>query len=54
MAAMGWTTAAQNGRNPMTYLTEYLTACAQNGNQPMFEEVLAAYLPLAGEAVDTG
>ncbi|MCL4318522.1 MAG: hypothetical protein M1596_01285 [Firmicutes bacterium] len=38
-------TVTQNGWNPLTYLTEYLTAYARNGNQPLSEEALAAFLP---------
>jgi hypothetical protein len=44
LAAMVWTfwaTADQMGRNPMDYLTAY----AQNGNQPLSPTALAAFLP---------
>ncbi len=60
LAAMVWTlwaTAAQNGHNPMTYVTDYLTAYAENGSQPLSEVALAAFLPSAeppAETNDTG
>ena len=48
LAAMCWTlwaTAAQNGLNPAAYLTAYLTACADNGGQPLSAEALQRLLP---------
>ncbi|MDA8205355.1 MAG: IS66 family transposase [Thermaerobacter sp.] len=56
LAAMVWTlwvTAEQNGRNPVTYLTEYFTAYAQNGNRPLSPERLQEFLPKQPDA-DTG
>jgi hypothetical protein len=48
---IGFAIAHNHGTpRPQTYLTEYLTAYAQNGNLPLSEKTLAAYLPLAGEA----
>ena len=50
LAAMCWTlwaTAAQNGLNPAAYLTAYLTACADNGGQPLSAEALQRFLPWA-------
>ena len=40
-----WATADQMGRHPMEYLTDYLTAYAENGNQPLGPKALAAFLP---------
>lgn len=48
LAAMCWTlwaTASQNHLNPQAYLTAYLTACAENGGQPLDEEALKRFLP---------
>ncbi len=53
LAAMVWTlctTAQQNGHDPATYLTNYLTAYAANGHQPLSEADLAAFLPPAHSA----
>ena len=40
-----WATADQMGRHPIEYLTDYLTAYAENGNQPLGPKALAAFLP---------
>ncbi len=48
LAQMLWTilaTAARNDLNPLTYLTAYLQACADNGGQPLSGEALARFLP---------
>ncbi len=48
LAAMCWTvwaTTAQNGLNPQAFFTAYLTACAENGGQPLEEKALERFLP---------
>ena len=48
LAARVWTitaTAERHGRQPLTYLTDYLTACAQAGGKPLDGEALDHFLP---------
>ena len=48
LAARAWTitaTAAQAGCNPLTYLANYLQACADNGAQPLSGQALQPFLP---------
>ena len=48
LAARVWTitaTAERHGLEPLTYLTDYLTACAQAGGKPLGGEDLDRYLP---------
>ena len=55
LAAMCWTvwaTAVQNNLNPQAYLTAYLTACAENGGQPLDEQALRRFLPWALAGAD--
>ncbi len=50
LAAMLWTilaTAARNDLNPLTYLTAYLQACADNGGRPLSAPELDRFLPWA-------
>ncbi len=50
LAAQCWTigaTAAQNGIDPQAWLTAYLSACAENGGQPLTADALARFLPWA-------
>jgi len=54
LAARVWTitaTAERHGLEPLTYLTDYLTACAQAGGKPLAGEALDRFLPwLSGPA----
>ena len=48
LAARVWTitaTAERHGLEPLTYLTEYLTACAQAGGKPLEGQALDQFLP---------
>jgi transposase len=48
LAARVWTitaTAERHGRQPLTYLTDYLTACAQAGGKPLDGQALDQFLP---------
>ena len=48
LAARGWTltaTAERHGLEPLTYLTDYLTACAQAGGKPLEGQALDQFLP---------
>lgn len=48
LAARVWTitaTAERHGLEPLTYLTEYLTACADNGGNPPQGDALNRFLP---------
>ena len=48
LAAMCWTvwaTTAQNSLNPQAFFTAYLTACAENGGQPLEGQALERFLP---------
>lgn len=48
LAARVWTitaTAERHGLEPLTYLTDYLTACAQTGGKPLHGEDLDRFLP---------
>ncbi len=50
LAAMLWTilaTADRNELNPLTYLTAYLQACADNGGRPLSGSELDRFLPWA-------
>ncbi|MFZ0161653.1 MAG: transposase domain-containing protein, partial [Kineosporiaceae bacterium] len=43
-----WTitaTAERHGLEPLTYLTDYLTACAEAGGKPLQSEDLDRFLP---------
>lgn len=40
-----WATARQAGLDPQAWLTAYLTACAENGGQPLTDEAVTAFLP---------
>jgi transposase len=55
LAARAWTitaTAAQSGLNPLTYLADYLQACADNDAQPPQDEALQRFLPWAASPAD--
>jgi hypothetical protein len=55
LAEMLWSilaTAARNGLNPLTYLTAYLQACADNGGRPLAGAALQRFLPWAVSAED--
>jgi transposase len=55
LAEMLWSilaTAVLNGFNPLTYLTAYLQACADNGGRPLTGDVLARFLPWQASAAD--
>lgn len=48
LAARVWTltaTAERHGLEPLTYLTDYLNACANNGGKPLTGQALDRYLP---------
>jgi transposase len=48
LAAAVWTitaTAERHGREPLAYLTEYLTACARSGSRAPDGQALAEFLP---------
>lgn len=48
LAASVWTitaTAERNHIEPLTYLTDYLNACAANGGKPLQSEALQRFLP---------
>ena len=48
LAARVWTitaTTERHGLEPLTYLTDYLTACAQAGGKPLDGQDLDRYLP---------
>lgn len=48
LAARVWTlaaTAERHGREPLTYLTDYLNACAQAGGKPLDGQALDRFLP---------
>jgi transposase len=48
LAARVWTltaTAERHGLEPLTYLTDYLTACANAGGKPLQDEDLDRFLP---------
>jgi transposase len=48
LAARVWTitaTAERHGLEPLTHLTDYLTACAQNGGKPLDGKDLDRFLP---------
>ena len=48
LAATVWTitaTAERNHHEPLTYLTDYLDACAANGGKPPDDETLQRFLP---------
>jgi hypothetical protein len=50
LAARVWTitaTTERHGLEPLTYLTDYLTACASNGGKALDGEALDRFLPLA-------
>ena len=50
LAEMLWSilaTAVLHGLNPLTYLTAYLQACAENGSQPLTDAALERFLPWA-------
>jgi Transposase IS66 family. len=54
-AAIVWTITATTARanlNPLTYLIDYLTACAHNGSKPLKEEALDRFLPWMMSEVD--
>ena len=56
LAAAVWTTTATAERNhhdPLTYLTEYLNACAANGGKPPNGEALQRLLPWERDPADT-
>ena len=55
LAEMLWSilaTAILHGLNPLTYLTAYLQACAENGGQPLTGASLQRFLPWAVSAED--
>ena len=55
LAAQCWTigaTVAQNGINPPAFLTAYLTACAENGGQPLKADAWGRFLPWALSETD--
>ena len=55
LAEMLWSilaTVAHNGLNPLTYLTAYLQACADNGGRPLEGPALQRFLPWAVSAED--
>ena len=48
LAARVWTitaTAERHGLEPLTYLTDYLTACARSGGKPLNGQALDRFLP---------
>lgn len=48
LAADLWTitaTAERNHREPLTYLNDYLQACAHNGGKPLEGQALQRFLP---------
>ena len=55
LAAQCWTigaTVAQNGINPLAFLTAYLTACAENGGQPLKADAWGRFLSWALSETD--
>ena len=55
LAEMLWSilaTAALHGFNPLSYLTAYLQACADNGGRPLEGAALQRFLPWAVSAED--
>lgn len=56
LAATVWTitaTAERNNREPLTYLNEYLQACATAGGKPPEGEALQRFLPWLPDPGDT-
>jgi transposase len=56
LAAAVWTitaTAERNQREPLTYLNDYLQACARNGGKPPEDQALQRFLPWLPDPDDT-